>query len=320
MTSQTATCIFGLVLSLAISIGETDAQSVSRPATFRTASRMVLVPFTVTDHSGKTVPDLQAKDFDIFDDQKPQQIVSFAYEDAPCTIGLALDISGSMTNTLGFVKEGANSFVRMANREDEFLFLTVSTLPSASPGFTNDVAELEQDISFARPGGFTALVDTVYLGLNRMREAPHPRRALLILSDGMDNHSRYSKRELLRVALEADVQIYTIIIDNGAANTSPNGIPYRPSMIAKPGDLALARQGPNLLEELANKTGGLYFHAANGDKVKEAMTRVGQALRSQYLIGYQPVDSGLSGKWHRIHVKTTMPKVHIYARSGYYAP
>jgi Ca-activated chloride channel homolog len=320
MTSQTPTCIFGLVLSLAISIGETDGQSVSRPATFSTGTRMVLVPFTVTDHSGKTVPDLQAKDFDIFDDQTPEQIVSFAYEDAPCTIGLALDISGSMKSTLDFVKEGAHSFVRMANPEDEFLFLTVSTLPSASPEYTNDVAELEQDISFVRQGGFTALVDTVYLGLNRMRQAPHPRRALLVLSDGMDNHSRYSKSELLRVALEADVQIYTVIIDNGSSSLSTNGVPYVPSLVKKPWQQTADRQGPNLLEELANKTGGLYFHAANGDKVKEAMTRAGQALRSQYLIGYQVADSGLSGKWHRIHVKTTVPKVHIHARSGYYTP
>jgi Ca-activated chloride channel family protein len=320
MTSQTATCIFGLAFSLGISAGEADAQSVSRPATFRTASRMVLVPFTVTDHNGKTVPDLQAKDFNIFDDQTPQQIVSFAYEDAPCTIGLVLDISGSMKSTLDFVKEGAHSFVGMANPEDEFLFLTVSTLPSASPEYTNDVAELEEDISFAQPGGFTALVDTVYLGLNRMRQAPHPRRALLILSDGMDNHSRYSKSELLRVALEADVQIFTVIIDNGAGNSSTMGVPYVPSLVRKPWQQAADRQGPNLLEELADKTGGLHFHAANGDKVKEAMARAGQALRNQYLIGYQPADSGLSGKWHRIHVKTTVPKVHIHARSGYYTP
>jgi VWFA-related protein len=136
----------------------------------------------------------------------------------------------------------------------------------------------------------------------------------------MDNHSRYSKSELLRVALEADVQIYTVIVDNGAGNSATNGVPYVPSMARKPWQQAADRQGPNLLEELADKTGGLHFHAANGDRVKEAMARAGQALRNQYLIGYQPADSGLSGKWHRIHVKTTVPKVHIHARSGYYTP
>jgi Ca-activated chloride channel family protein len=143
---------------------------------------------------------------------------------------------------------------------------------------TSDVADVEENIALTRPGGFTALIDTVYLGLNQMRKARNPRRALVILSDGMENHSRYSKSELLRVALEADVQIYTIIIDNGAGSSSASAFPFRPSMIAKPGDQAAQRQGPNLLEELADKTGGLYFHASNDTQAQEGMTKAGQAL------------------------------------------
>ncbi len=281
---------------------------------------MVLVPVSVTDHYGKTITGLTAQDFSIFDDQTPQRIVSFAIEDAPCSAGLVLDISGSMQSTLGVVKESAQTFVRTANREDEFLLLTVSTLPAASPEFTTDTASLEENIAFTRPGGFTALIDTVYLGLNQMRKARNPQRALVIISDGMDNHSRYSKAELLRIALEADVQIYTIIVDNGASGSSSNTVPYRPSMIAKPGDQAAARQGPSLLEELAVKTGGLSFHVRNGAEAKQGMLKVGQALRNQYVIGYQPADSEPSGKLHRIRVKSTVPKVAVHARSGYYAP
>jgi Ca-activated chloride channel family protein len=281
---------------------------------------MVLVPVTVTDHYGKTIMGLQAKDFNIFEDQNSQQIASFATQDTPCSAGLVLDVSGSMQSTLGAVKQSARAFVRTANTDDEFLLLTVSTRPSADSQFTSDSEDLEENIAGARPGGFTALIDAVYLGLNQMKKARNPQRALVILSDGMDNHSRYSKAELLRVALEANVQVYSIIIDNGAGSSSTATYPFRPSMIAKPGDQAAQRQRPNLLEELADQTGGLYFHARNDTEAQEAMTKAGQALRNEYVIGYRPADFGQSGKWHRIRVKTTVPKLNVHARSGYYTP
>jgi Ca-activated chloride channel family protein len=296
------------------------AQTVVIPADFRTSTQMVLVPVTVTDRYGKSIEGLQAKDFNILEDQISQQIVSFVNEDAPCSIGLVLDISGSMRNALGSAKGVAQSFLQTANPEDQFLLLTVSTQPEATSGFTNDIADLEESIGRARPNGMTALIDTVYLGLSRMRKARHPRRALLILSDGMDNYSRYSKSELLRVALEADVQIYTIIFDTGIAGVSTGGIPFRPSMIAKPGAQGQAPEGSHLLEELSEKTGGLHFHARSDTEAKEAAVKVGRALRNEYVIGYQPSSSGATGKWHRIRVKTNVPKVNVSARNGYYEP
>jgi Ca-activated chloride channel family protein len=246
--------------------------------------------------------------------------MSFATDDAPCSIGLVLDTSGSMQTTLGVVKESARTFVKTASQNDEFLLLTVSTQPAAISGFTTDTDALEENIAASRPGGFTALIDTVYLGLNQMRKARNPQRALVIVSDGMENHSRYSKAELLRVALEADVQIYAVIMDNGGGGSSASGVPFRPISILKPGDQAAARQGPNLLEELADKTGGLYFHARNDTQAREGMMKAGQALRNEYVIGFQPEGAELSGKYHRIRVKSTMSKVSVHARSGYYAP
>ena len=320
MVPRTALRFSCLALPLLFTLGKSDAQNVPRAATFSTGTRMVLVPVTVTDHHWKTIMGLQAKDFNIFDDQVSQQIVSFGTEDAPCSVGLVLDVSGSMRNTLGVVKEGARAFVKTASPDDEFLLLTVSTQPAAISEFTTDTETLEESIALTRPGGFTALIDTVYLGLNQMRKARNPQRALVIVSDGMENHSRYSKAELLRVALEADVQIYAIIIDNGASGSSASTIPFRPGLIKKPGDQAAERQGPNLLEELVDKTGGLYFHARNDAQAKEGMMKTGQALRNEYVIGYQPADSQLSGKWHRIRVKSIVPKVSVHARSGYYAP
>jgi Ca-activated chloride channel family protein len=299
---------------------ELDAQSAVRPAAFRASTQMVLVPVTVTDRNGKSVEGMRATDFNILEDQIAQQIVSFGTEDAPCSVGLVLDISGSMRNALGVAKGVSRSFFQTANPEDEFMLLTVSTRPESVSGFTNDTADLERRIARTAPGGMTALIDTVYLGLNRMRKASEPRRALLILSDGMDNYSRYSKGEMLRVALEADVQIYTIIFDNGSSGASTGPIPYRPALIRKPGDQGQEHEGARLLEELSDKTGGLHFHVRSDDEAKEAAIKAGRALRSEYVIGYQPSSSAASGKWHRIRVKSNVPKMNIYARNGYYAP
>jgi len=250
-----------LTLLLLLAGDDLGAQSAATPPTFRISAQLVLIPVTVTDHNGKTIKGLRAENFNILDDQKPQRIESFASEDAPCSVGLVLDISGSMRNTLSAAKGVTQAFFRTANPDDEFLLLTVSTQPTAIPGFTNDLAALEKAIALTRSGGQTALIDTVYLALSRMREARRPRRALLILSDGMDNQSRYSKSELMRVALEADVQIYTTLIDNGSAGATNLTVPFRPTLIKKPIDQAQDRQGLDLLEVLSDGTGGLHFRA-----------------------------------------------------------
>jgi VWFA-related protein len=125
---------------------------------------------------------------------------------------------------------------------------------------------------------------------------------------------------LMRAALEADVQIYTIIVGNGSGGSSTGGAPFRPSLIAKPIDQAREHEGPNMLEELSEKTGGLYFRAQSDIEAREAAIKAGRALRNQYVIGYQPPSSGTTGKWHRIHVKSNLPKVNVYARNGYYTP
>jgi VWFA-related protein len=136
----------------------------------------------------------------------------------------------------------------------------------------------------------------------------------------MDNYSRYSKGELMRVALEADVQIYTIIVDNGSASASTGTIPFRPSLIRKPVDQGEEHEGPRLLEELSEKTGGLHFHVRNDTEAKEAASKAGRALRNEYVIGYQPSGPGATGKWHRVRVKSNVPKLNVYARNGYYSP
>lgn len=288
------------------------------PASFRLDSQLVLVPVAVTDHNGKTIQGLSARNFTVFDDQMSQSIVSFSNDDAPCSVGVVLDISGSMRGLLGSAKQIAHSFLSTANPQDEFLLLTVSSEPEAVTGFSRDIGELEKAVDVTKAGGLTSLIDTVYLGLHQMRSSKNPRRALLIVSDGMDNHSRYSKSELLRVALEADVQIYAIAFDNPAAATG-NTIPFRPVMIRKAGDQGEDRQGRELLEDLASKTGGLHFRVQNAGEASEAAGKAARAIREEYVLGYQPPDSGSAGKWHRIRVKADVPHASVYARNGYYA-
>ena len=293
----------------------TYAQNAAFPAKFRADAQLVLVPVTVTDHYGKTIEGLRGENFTVLDDQAPQQIVSFSTAETPSSVGLVLDVSGSMRDSLHTVKEMTRTFLGTANPEDEFLLVTVSTDPEPVSGFTKDIAALQRSVESARSGGATALIDTVYLGLTRMRNAGQPRRALLILSDGMDNHSRYSKGELMRAAVEADVQIYTITTDG-----IPDGtFPVRPAMVRKPWDNGEQNQGRSLLEDLADKTGGLHFRVRNDAGAADAAVKVGRAIRNEYVIGYQPPDAGDSGKWHHLRVKLDVPRLNVYARNGYYS-
>lgn len=308
-----------LVLLLAASTRAADGNGRSGTPKFRTDSQMVLVPVTVTDHNGKTIEGLRAENFNVLDDQRPQQIVSFSSEDAPSSVGLVLDVSGSMQRTLGAVKDVARSFLEGANPQDEFRLLTVSSEPASLSEFTADAGALEREIELAKAGGMTALIDTVYLGLTRMREAHRARRALLIVSDGIDNYSRYSESELMRVALEADVQVYTIIVESGVSDAGRGTVPFRPGLASKPWDRGPAQQGPEMLEKLSERTGGLHFRVRDAAGAREAMNKAARALRNEYIIGYQPPDSGQSGKWHRVRVKANVQKVNVYARNGYYS-
>lgn len=302
---------------LALSVSGVFAQKLL-PTTFQTNSQVVLIPVNVTDHDGKTLADLRVQDFSIFDDQVQQKITSFSSEDAPCSVGVVLDISGSMRYGLNISKSIAQSFLKASNPDDEFLMLTVSTVPGGDANFTSQADALAHDLQAKTPGGMTALLDTVHLGLNRLRNGSRPYKALLILSDGMDNQSRYTKSELMRLAHETDAQVYTILVD-GIPDSAGGGAPFVPSMVAKPWQQAAARQGPQTLKELSEKTGGLYSHVRNANEGTEIAASFARALRNQYVIGYRAPNSGVSGKWHQVRVKSNLPKAHIYARTGYFA-
>jgi Ca-activated chloride channel family protein len=273
----------------------------------RTNVDLVLVPVTVTDRRGATVEGLEQRHFTLLSDNVPQKILSFARQDVPCSVGVIIDTSGSMFHQLDAAKSAVRAFLETAQPKDEPSLMSVSTRHNLESGFTPGLAQIQNSLRFVRAGGSTALVDTLYMALGRMRSAHNPRRALLIVSDGMANHGRYSKGELMRLAMEADVQIYTISA----------GVPPR---YTKPMQVQEEHSGLTLLEELSEKTGGLHFTVEFPAGAERVAKQVGQAIRNQYLIGYRPLESeAIIGKWHKIRVKLDVPDTHIYARNGYYS-
>jgi Ca-activated chloride channel family protein len=271
---------------------------------FRSNATLVLVPVAVVDRRGAIVNGLASDAFTLIEDGVRQPIRSFSEEDAPVSLGIVLDLSGSMKTVLGPAKEALGALMKEANPDDEAFLNTVSTRPKAYSGFTGNFDDVLSRVAFEGAGGDTALVDTIYGSLQELRKGVHTRKALLVISDGMDNHSRYSKGELLDRAMEFDAQIYTVAVDSGPR-------------YSKPMEQMEARQGRVFLDELATRTGGLSFVVRESKDIAEAAATIGQALRNQYVIGYAPPVDDRSAKWHRITVKVARAGVRAYARVGY---
>jgi Ca-activated chloride channel family protein len=266
---------------------------------------LVLVPVTVTDRKGRVVNGLERDNFQVFDEAIAQQIVSFSNEDVPTSVGLVLDVSGSMAHKMSKARLAARAFLDTLNPADETFLMTFSDQPKMEVDFTSNPADIQNGFLFAKAGGSTALVDAVYLALRRMRSARNPRKALLVISDGGDNSSRYSEKELRRVAVEADVQIHAVgIHDSPGAPEEMNG--------------------PYLLDGLAKLTGGQHFLIRDASELTDVAAKIGVALHDQYVIGYYPPSNSLAEKWRKIRVTMAVPKglpaLQVYARSGYYPP
>ena len=271
---------------------------------FRTDSTLVLVPVTVVDRHGAVVNGLASDAFTLTENGVRQQIRSFSQEDVPVSMGIVLDMSGSMQRVLGTAKESLRALMQDANPADEAFLNSVSTRPQAHSAFTHNFDEILSRVAWEKAGGSTALIDAIYGSLQQLHSGAHPRKALLIISDGMDNHSRYSQEELMRYAMEAGAQVYTIAVS-------------APSQTAKPIELTEERKGALFLQELAAKTGGIGFIVHNQNDIAEAVTGIGQALRNEYALGYMPDGTDRTGRWRRIKVRVAGSGMTAYARSGY---
>jgi Ca-activated chloride channel family protein len=180
----------------------------------------------------------------------------------------------------------------------------VSSKPRAYSGFTESFDDIVREVETERAYGYTALIDTVYGSLEQLRAGVHTRKALVVISDGMDNHSRYTSRGLQRLALETDAQVYTIAVGGGAPRTQARAF-------------AEEMGGLSFLRDLAERTGGLSFVVRDGTDIVKAAASIGRALRNQYVIGYVPRDSRGNGQWRKIRVKVAGLGLRAYARTGY---
>ncbi len=267
---------------------------------------LVLVPVTITDPMNRLVTGLDQTNFEVFEGSEKQQIRHFSSEDAPISLGVIFDVSGSMSNKFDKSKEAVVEFFRTANPQDEFFVISFSDRPELLSDFTPSVEDIQSRLVTATPKGRTSLLDAIYMGLHQMRNAHHERKALLIISDGGDNHSRYTESEIKSIVKEADVQVYAIGIFDLAPRTEEE------------------RLGPVMLSDITDVTGGRTFTVDNPNELADIATKIGIELRNQYVLGYRPSKAARDGKWRKIKVKLLPPKglppLHIYAKTGYYAP
>jgi Ca-activated chloride channel family protein len=278
-------------------------------ANIRIDSSLVLIPVTVTDPLNRIVTGLEKENFKVFEDKKEQDLSQFSSEDAPLSVGVIFDCSGSMGRKLEKSRLAVAQFVKNANPEDEFFLVTFSDGAELVQSFTHSIEEVQNRLTFAQSRGRTALLDAIYLGLNEMKRARNPRKALLMISDGGDNNSRYSEAEIKNLVREADVQIYAMGIYESAGGRSRT---------------SEEMSGPALLTEIAEQTGGRQYAVENVNELPDIAAKIGIELRNQYILGYAPQNQDRDGRYRRVQVKLVQPRglppLRAFWRMGYYAP
>ena len=279
-------------------------------ATFRAHSDLVLIPVTVTDSLNRFVLGLQKEDFHLFEDGVEQSVAHFSAEDAPLSVGVLFDKSGSMTYKIGASRDAAAQLLNMLNKEDEAFLLEFADLAKVSIGFTGHTEEIRTALKNAQAGGLTAMLDAVDTGLLEMKKAKNFRKAIVIVSDGGDNRSHYTAAQIESLVRAADVQIYALGV-------------FEP--ILSLGLTPEEASGPRLLSEIAAQTGGRAFAAAVPGDLPSVATRIAVELRNQYVLGYYPANKARDGKYRNVDVKVSPPaglgsSLKVHWRLGYYAP
>lgn len=285
-------------------------QSPSRPSPdgpiVKSLTEVVTLSVTVTDPYSRLVTGLDRQNFEIFEDKVKQKIVFFKDEDVPVSVGIIFDVSGSMKGKLDRAREALKAFVQTSHDQDDFFLVGFNQRANLVAEFT-DGESLLNKLMLIDTKGQTALYDASYLGLEKVKQGRHQKRAILLISDGQDNSSRYTYGELRKQLKEANVQIYSIGIvemGGGAGGT-------------------LDLQGQGILEEVSQTTGGKAFFPRSAAELEDATTRIALELRHQYSIGYEPTNDKRDGKWRKISVKVNpprgLPRLNVRSKEGYYA-
>jgi Ca-activated chloride channel homolog len=284
-----------------------------KPATvqgnLRVDTNLVLVPVSVCDPNNRPVTGLEKEHFKVFDNKVEQTVTHFSMDDEPLAVGLVFDTSGSMGNKLRKARLAASAFFRTADPDDEFFLVEFNDTPRLLVPFTADPEEIQNQLTFTQSRGRTALLDAMMLAMHEMKNSSKKRKALLIISDGGDNCSRYTETEVRNAVRESDLLIYAIGI------FEPYGSRGR-----SPEELA----GPGLLNDLAEQTGGRQFPVEDLSELPDIAAKIGIELRNRYVLGYSPTDQQRDGRYHHVQVKVVpphgLPPLRAYWRLGYYAP
>ncbi len=275
-------------------------------ARIRVDVNIVLVPMTVTDPMNRLVTGLERENFQVIENNMIQEVKSFSVEDAPVSIGIVFDLSGSMNSKFARARKALSEFLRTSNPQDEYFVVGFNDRPAVIVDFTSDVEDVEARMVMLKPQNRTALIDAIYLGANKLRQAKYDRKALLIISDGGDNRSRYTENELRRVVKESDMQLYSIGIFDQYAPTQEEQL------------------GPLLLTDICEMTGGRMFRVSDVGDMGDIATRISAELRNQYVIGYRPNNIKHDGNWRKLKVRLLpppgLPLLAVHFRQGYYAP
>jgi VWFA-related protein len=278
-------------------------------ANIRIDTTVVLIPVTVTDPLNRFVTGLEKENFKIAEDKVEQKIQQFSSEDAPLSVGLVFDTSGSMGNKMEKSRQAVAEFLKTMNPEDESFLVEFNDRAELVLGFTRSPEEIQNKLTFTQSKGRTALLDAVYMALHTMKKAHNARKALLIISDGGDNSSRYTETEIKNLVREADVQIYAIGI-------------FEP--VSSRGRTAEEMGGPGLLQEISEQTGGRAFGVENLGELPDIAAKIGLELRNQYILGYSPSNQDRDGKYRKVKVTLVqpngLPPLRAFWRLGYYAP
>jgi len=295
-------------LGLAIAIFACTAAA-QMQTTFRAETNLVVIPVAVTDNLNRFVLGLQKPDFHVFEDGVEQSVAQFSGEDAPLSVGLVFDESGSMDLKLRNARDAAAQFLKTLNREDEAFLVEFGDSARLSVSFTVKPDEIQNALKNIRPGGLTAMIDAIHAGLQEMKNAKNPRKAIVIVSDGGDNHSHYTASEIESLVRAADVQVYAMGVFDPLA-----------SLGLSPEEIS----GPRLLSEIATQTGGRAFSAALSSDLPAVAARIAVELRNQYILAYYPKNQARDGKYRKVEVKLSPPTgltpLKAHWRLGYYAP
>lgn len=300
-----STCLIFLSLVLYRGLLAQDAELLpDHPGTLSVTTDVVLVPVVVMDRKYQFVSGLQKEDFKIYDEHVQQKVLYFTSEDAPVSVNLLIDTSGSMAGKLELSRMAVREFLKASNPEDEFSLIAFNGGAHLLSPFTADHALLTNWLPLLQARGWTALLDAMDLALTQVKNARYPRKAIFLISDGGDNRSRHTETEVQRRLTEANVQVYSIGIFSRFEPDDQNGAP--------------------LLKRVAKLTGGRLFKIDDPNALPETAGTIGMALRHQYVLGYIPSDAKSDGRYHHIEVKLAQPnrfpKLTISSRSSYLAP